>query len=510
MDAGTVSLPITPASKDTLYLPRPRYMSFGFKTDNRTMERQAMDNAGETETRERGPAPASGPSQVPGCAASLRARQRDGRDGGRRPGGSAGPSGLVKEGAEATSAGSEQVDALFARKCKELEGFIKPLTAILNGLKNGRYGKGLSSLQQNVAIDRIQRIVGVLENPGMGGKYLATLQQVEMMLKAWFPKVKPQPSTSAERLQNVHPASDSGSIPHDKLNGDVTSPNPKLTIANHCQTLQSNAALAFVTAQDPQQDHSEDSTIALKGMPPTSLTWTHVAPIACPVLGEKASYPTSTGGIAHSATGSHVPPDSGAQFRRCCSLPASLGSAESSPRASQGISPSHASASPSSADVFVPLNHRPVSDCARPQDGRKGTRSPSSKARDLAAPREFWAEQAPAAATAAAGQDAVGLHSLPRFSQQREREASHTRRAPAPSDWFSLNSCYQTAVAEEEDAGTSSLMENERSGGMHGSVNRKRRPAESVAPGTLVVPRLKMARQKCEIPSPPHERGHNI
>ncbi|XP_078718318.1 circadian-associated transcriptional repressor isoform X2 [Lampetra fluviatilis] len=439
------------------------------------MERQAMDNAGETETRERGPAPASGPSQVPGCAASLRARQRDGRDGGRRPGGSAGPSGLVKEGAEATSAGSEQVDALFARKCKELEGFIKPLTAILNGLKNGRYGKGLSSLQQNVAIDRIQRIVGVLENPGMGGKYLATLQQVEMMLKAWFPKVKPQPSTSAERLQ-------------------------------------SNAALAFVTAQDPQQDHSEDSTIALKGMPPTSPTWMHVAPITCPALGEKASYPTSTGGIAHSATGSHVPPDSGAQFRRYCSLPASLGSAESSPRTSHGISPSHASASPSSADVFVPLNHRPVADCAHPQDGRKGTRSPSSKARDLVAPREFWAEQAPAAATAeaAVGQDAVGLHSLPRFSQQQEREASHTRRAPAPSDWFSLNSCYQTAVAEEEDAGTSSLMENERSGGMHGSVNRKRKPAESVAPGTLVVPRLKMARQKCEIPSPPNERGNNI
>nr|XP_032809258.1 circadian-associated transcriptional repressor isoform X2 [Petromyzon marinus] len=447
------------------------------------MERQAMDNAGEAETPERGPAPASGPAQVHGGAASLRPRERDGGDGGCRPGGSAGPSGLVKEGAEATSAGSEQVDALFARKCKELEGFIKPLTAILNGLKNGRYGKGLSGLQQNVAIDRIQRIVGVLENPGMGGKYLATLQQVEMMLKAWFPK-------------NVHPNSDSGSLPHDRLNGDAASPNPKLTIANHCQTLQSNAALAFVTAKDPHQDHSEESTIALKGMPPTNLTWTHVAPTVCPELGEKASYPTSTSGIAHSATGSHVLPDSGAQFRRCCSLPTSLGSAESLPRISQGISPSHASTSPSSANVFVPLNHRPVADCAHPQDGRKGTRSPSSKARDLAGPRELWAEQAPAAAAAtteaAMGQDAVGLHSLPRFSQQRELDASHTRRAPAPSDWFSLNSCY------------------ERAGDMHGGMNRKRRPAESVAPGTLVVPRLKMARQKFEIPSPPHERGHNI
>nr|XP_032809259.1 circadian-associated transcriptional repressor isoform X3 [Petromyzon marinus] len=423
------------------------------------MERQAMDNAGEAETPERGPAPASGPAQVHGGAASLRPRERDGGDGGCRPGGSAGPSGLVKEGAEATSAGSEQVDALFARKCKELEGFIKPLTAILNGLKNGRYGKGLSGLQQNVAIDRIQRIVGVLENPGMGGKYLATLQQVEMMLKAWFPKVKPQSSTSVERAQ-------------------------------------SNAALAFVTAKDPHQDHSEESTIALKGMPPTNLTWTHVAPTVCPELGEKASYPTSTSGIAHSATGSHVLPDSGAQFRRCCSLPTSLGSAESLPRISQGISPSHASTSPSSANVFVPLNHRPVADCAHPQDGRKGTRSPSSKARDLAGPRELWAEQAPAAAAAtteaAMGQDAVGLHSLPRFSQQRELDASHTRRAPAPSDWFSLNSCY------------------ERAGDMHGGMNRKRRPAESVAPGTLVVPRLKMARQKFEIPSPPHERGHNI
>ncbi|XP_048476345.1 circadian associated repressor of transcription a [Rhincodon typus] len=80
-------------------------------------------------------------------------------------------------------------DLLFAQKCKELQAFIRPLTILLDGLKTGRYNKGLTSFQQSVAMDRIQRIVGVLQKPGMGERYLGTLLQVEMMLKVWFPHV---------------------------------------------------------------------------------------------------------------------------------------------------------------------------------------------------------------------------------------------------------------------------------------------------------------------------------
>ncbi|XP_071884199.1 circadian-associated transcriptional repressor [Anas platyrhynchos] len=84
-------------------------------------------------------------------------------------------------------------DRLFAQKCRELRGFIRPLTELLNGLKMGRYDKGLSSFQQSVAMDRIQRIIGVLQKPEMGARYLGTLLQVEVMLRGWFPHVAPKP-----------------------------------------------------------------------------------------------------------------------------------------------------------------------------------------------------------------------------------------------------------------------------------------------------------------------------
>lgn len=86
-------------------------------------------------------------------------------------------------------------DRLFAQKCRELRGFIRPLTELLNGLKMGRYDKGLSSFQQSVAMDRIQRIIGVLQKPEMGARYLGTLLQVEVMLRGWFPHVAPKPGS---------------------------------------------------------------------------------------------------------------------------------------------------------------------------------------------------------------------------------------------------------------------------------------------------------------------------
>ncbi|XP_067282121.1 circadian associated repressor of transcription a [Pseudorasbora parva] len=87
---------------------------------------------------------------------------------------------------------STEGDLRFARKCSELHGYIRPLLELLNGLKTGRYDKGLSTFQQTVAMDRLRRIVGVLQKPDLGEKYMGTLLQLEMMLKAWFPQVRPQ------------------------------------------------------------------------------------------------------------------------------------------------------------------------------------------------------------------------------------------------------------------------------------------------------------------------------
>ncbi|XP_039885764.1 circadian-associated transcriptional repressor-like [Simochromis diagramma] len=93
-----------------------------------------------------------------------------------------------------------QGDLLFAQKCAELQGFIRPLLELLNGLKRGRFDRGLSSFQQSVAMDRIQRIVGVLQRPDCGEKYLNTLLQVEMMLKLWFPQIPTQPVSTASSV----------------------------------------------------------------------------------------------------------------------------------------------------------------------------------------------------------------------------------------------------------------------------------------------------------------------
>ncbi|XP_064204682.1 circadian associated repressor of transcription a [Anguilla rostrata] len=104
------------------------------------------------------------------------------------------PSGGVRTGGEGRTEG----DFVFAQKCAELQGFVRPLLELLNGLKRGKYDRGLSSFQQSVAMDRIQRIVGVLQKPSMGERHLHTLLQVEMMLKLWFPQISPSaPPTSA-------------------------------------------------------------------------------------------------------------------------------------------------------------------------------------------------------------------------------------------------------------------------------------------------------------------------
>ncbi|XP_039534868.1 circadian associated repressor of transcription a [Pimephales promelas] len=93
-------------------------------------------------------------------------------------------------------------DLRFARKCSDLHGYIRPLLGLLNGLKTGRYEKGLSTFQQSVAMDRLRRIVGVLQKPDLGEKYMGTILQLEMMLKAWFPQVRPQHRDGTPSFQN--------------------------------------------------------------------------------------------------------------------------------------------------------------------------------------------------------------------------------------------------------------------------------------------------------------------
>ncbi|XP_027558598.1 circadian-associated transcriptional repressor [Neopelma chrysocephalum] len=96
-------------------------------------------------------------------------------------------------------------DRLFAQKCRELRGFIRPLAELLEGLRRGRYDRGLSSFQQSVAMDRLQRIIGVLQNPEMGARYLGTLLQVEVMLRLWFPHVASKPSPDAAAPPSATP-----------------------------------------------------------------------------------------------------------------------------------------------------------------------------------------------------------------------------------------------------------------------------------------------------------------
>ncbi|KAF7663605.1 hypothetical protein LDENG_00205470 [Lucifuga dentata] len=127
--------------------------------------------------------------------------------------------GVVRETDPTSQSPQSQGDLLFAQKCAELQGFVRPLLELLNGLKRGRFERGLSSFQQSVAMDRIQRIVGVLQRPNIGGKYLNILLQVEMMLKLWFPQVPTCPvsaasSTAMSPACSVQHTSSSSTPPH--------------------------------------------------------------------------------------------------------------------------------------------------------------------------------------------------------------------------------------------------------------------------------------------------------
>ncbi|VFV47034.1 Hypothetical predicted protein [Lynx pardinus] len=174
-------------------------------------------------------------------------------------------------------------DLLFAQKCKELQGFIRPLTDLLNGLKMGRFERGLSSFQQSVAMDRIQRIVGVLQKPQMGERYLGTLLQVEGMLKTWFPRIAAQKSSlgsSRHKLtkhfpsHHSHPAASSPAPPTEKMD---------------------QTQLGHLVLKSKQPWH-------LTEWPAMHLTWTHTTPICNPPLSSPGTISLSHGPLGTGAS----------------------------------------------------------------------------------------------------------------------------------------------------------------------------------------------------------------
>ncbi|KAK1151651.1 circadian-associated transcriptional repressor isoform X1 [Acipenser oxyrinchus oxyrinchus] len=177
-------------------------------------------------------------------------------------------------------------DLVFTEKCRELQGFLKPLLELLNGLKRGRYHRGLSSFQQSVAMDRIQRIVGVIQKPAVGGRYLSTLLQVEMMLKLWFPHITPtstpdipKPGRTPERQGAPHTPAKQSCSP-DRVSEETLSASAPL----HTSSSQQHPGNSVLTAQ-------EESSRPGRGYPERppcrwsepSLTWIHASPICAPL-----------------------------------------------------------------------------------------------------------------------------------------------------------------------------------------------------------------------------------
>ncbi|XP_039623525.1 circadian-associated transcriptional repressor-like [Polypterus senegalus] len=167
-------------------------------------------------------------------------------------------------------------DLLFTQKCKELQGFIRPLLELLNGIKTGRYDKGLSSFQQSVAMDRIQRIVGVLQKPAMGERYLGILLQVEMMLKLWFPHISTIPTSKTEEGQQCTPSKQPRIISSKFKSTEVTSSiqTPSYQHGSMIRTRERNR-----TANAMERHYLPHHTCQWSAL---SLTWVHVRPICTP------------------------------------------------------------------------------------------------------------------------------------------------------------------------------------------------------------------------------------
>ncbi|XP_063001698.1 circadian-associated transcriptional repressor isoform X2 [Elgaria multicarinata webbii] len=163
-------------------------------------------------------------------------------------------------------------DHVFAQKCRELQGFVRPLIELLNRLKTGRFDRGLSSFQQSVAMDRIQRIIGVLQKPEMGERYLGTLLQVERMLKVWFPHVALKSSRDARDAAVETVESSAGENIAEKRAASLPDLVPE------------HPAFPASPDTNPSAPSGEPARF-LGNWPAMNLTWIHTAPISNPPLG---------------------------------------------------------------------------------------------------------------------------------------------------------------------------------------------------------------------------------
>ncbi|KAJ8248742.1 hypothetical protein GJAV_G00227240 [Gymnothorax javanicus] len=148
---------------------------------------------------------------------------------------------------------------LFARKCLELQCYVPHLSSILSGLRSGRYRERLSSFQESVAMDRIQRIMGVLRNPCRGERYVHIILKVEEMLRSWFPNVKPKDQPDSHQTDETSP-----------------SKRPKLCSA---VTMENSVDLG-VSAASKALRASE--AVPPGGYSATHLKWLHTSPICSP------------------------------------------------------------------------------------------------------------------------------------------------------------------------------------------------------------------------------------
>ncbi|XP_034734000.1 uncharacterized protein LOC117948481 [Etheostoma cragini] len=152
---------------------------------------------------------------------------------------------------------------IFSRKCTELQCYIHPLSSILNGLRSGRYRERLSSFQESVAMDRIQRIMGVLQNPCMGEKYINIILKMEEMLKSWFPNVKLRDQLNVTQTEEA--------VPFKKQ---------KLS------PVTNTAVVSPITVRDPP---AGVNTLRVTDLTPpgaysaSNLKWLHTSPICSPV-----------------------------------------------------------------------------------------------------------------------------------------------------------------------------------------------------------------------------------
>ncbi|KAM9861109.1 uncharacterized protein ACBR49_003505 [Aulostomus maculatus] len=122
-----------------------------------------------------------------------------------------------------------------SHKCMELQCYVQPLSSILRGLRSGRYSERLSSFQESVAMDRIQRIMGVLQNPHIGGRFLSTIMKIEEMLRSWFPHVRPAQTADSDGVPAKKPKLCSGASSAPASPASLGSSDVDLT-GSYCST----------------------------------------------------------------------------------------------------------------------------------------------------------------------------------------------------------------------------------------------------------------------------------